>query len=371
MRPASMPSSDRNRFGRIRADVLVVAHSPYALERGRQLLSGRDDVALNGPGLGRRGAIRALAALLRTRTRLVYCIDIGMSTTVVAVLARLLRRRVVVDTGDAAYALAASVGGRSRLGLASVWLGEQAALRAAHHIVVRGHAHLALLPPRPATVIPDVAPDWTVRVDADDIRRDLHLEDSFVVGLVGSINLAPRLGVCYGWDLVEALPSTPPSVKALFVGDGDGLPWLMERASALGVADRCRFVGRVDPTQVARFVSAMDAGLSTQSNDRVGAVRTTGKLPLYLACGCPVIATDVGEAARLLGPLRWTLPYFGVVDREYPRRLAERIRSWVNETPARQAERREEAIGISRTAFDPQEARERLIAVLERARGMS
>ena len=358
---------NRAHFRTQRADgsVLVVGHSPYALERGQQLLSGRLDVVFTAPGSGWRGVARAVTALLRTRPKVVYCIDVGMSTTVVAVAARLLRRRVVLDTGDAAFALAASVGGRSRLGLATVWLGEQAALRAAHHIIVRGQAHLAMLPPRPATVIPDFAPPDAKPHPADDLRRELDLDNSFVVGLVGSLNYAPRLGVCYGWDLIEALAATPSSVTAVIVGDGDGLPWLEHRAMELGVAERCRFVGRVDAARVAHFVSAMDVGLSTQSNDRVGAVRTTGKLPLYLACGCPVIASHVGEAGRLLGPLGWTLPYQGVVDRAYPGRLAERIRDWAEGPQERQTERRQLALHLSRTAFDPGEASERLLAVLE------
>src|SRR5437016_3425111 len=107
-----------NRSRRASAGVLVIAHSPYALQRGQQLLSARRDVVFIGPVGGWRGALSALAACIRTRSKLIYCIDVGMSTTVVAVLARLLRRRVMMDTGDAAFLLAASVGGRSRLGLA-------------------------------------------------------------------------------------------------------------------------------------------------------------------------------------------------------------------------------------------------------------
>jgi glycosyltransferase involved in cell wall biosynthesis len=154
-------------------------------------------------------------------------------------------------------------------------------------------------------------------------------------------------------------------VVALIVGDGDGLPWLERRAAELGVASRCRFVGRVDSNEVDRYVSAMDAGISTQSNDDVGAVRTTGKLPVYLACECPVIASHVGEAARLLGPLGWTLPYRDTLDRRYPRRLAERLRTWASDPPAVHARRREQALHLSRTAFDPEAAAARMLAVVD------
>jgi hypothetical protein len=70
----------------------------------------------------------------------------------------------------------------------------------------------------------------------------------------------------------------------------------------------------------------LDICLSTQSNDLAGQVRTTGKLPLYLACDRFVLASEVGEAARVL-PQEMLVPYAGTKDEQYPERLAERIRT--------------------------------------------
>jgi glycosyltransferase involved in cell wall biosynthesis len=108
----------------------------------------------------------------------------------------------------------------------------------------------------------------------------------------------------------------------------------------------------------------MDAAISTQSNDAVGAVRTTGKLPLYLACGCPVLASHVGEAARLLGPLGWTIPYDGTVDRSYPERLAQAVDRWAAD-PAGTPARREQALSVYREAFDPEPVRARVWGVVD------
>ncbi|MGL6341676.1 MAG: glycosyltransferase, partial [Waterburya sp.] len=55
-------------------------------------------------------------------------------------------------------------------------------------------------------------------------------------------------------------------------------------------------------------------------------VRTTGKLPLYLAYGKYVIATDVGEAKKVLPGVGCLLPYIGVRDNEHPTRLARQIK---------------------------------------------
>jgi glycosyltransferase involved in cell wall biosynthesis len=200
-------------------------------------------------------------------------------------------------------------------------------------------------------------------VSAEKLRGELGLDGGFVVGLVGSLILSPRLGVSYGWDLIEALARTKGRVLALVVGEGSGRAALEARARALGVEERCRFVGRVEPFRVAAYVCAMDAALSTQTNDLVGRVRTTGKLPLYLTCERPVIASHVGEAARLLGPHGWTIPFSGRLDRSYPDRLAERIETWRAEPEAVPA-RRALAARIAAAEFDPVTMRSRLRELL-------
>jgi len=352
----------RDRLG---GSVLAVGHSDYGASRARQLLPSDRTAPIVFAGPGPRGAVRACRAVAGYRVAIVYLVDIGMSTALSALLARILRRRVVVDTGDLTYRLAHSVGGRSRLGLAAVALGERAALRCAHHVVVRGQAHLDYVDGRSASVVPDVAPEEAGPVSGDGVRLRIGVpRDAFVVGLVGSLKWAPRLQRCYGWDLVEALASTRGDVHAIIVGDGDGQAWLRQQAANRGIAERCHFVGRVPPEHVAEWIGAMDAAISTQTNDAVGAVRTTGKLPLYLACGCPVLASHVGEAARLLGPVGWTIPYGGTVDRAYPARLARAIQNWAED--ANHAARRQDALRLAQEAFDPREMRARLDAVLNK-----
>jgi glycosyltransferase involved in cell wall biosynthesis len=256
----------------------------------------------------------------------------------------------VLDTGDAAYELAKSTGSHRGARLVAVRLGERLALALASHVVVRGRAHLELLPGKPATFVPDVAPPAAAPLDGTALRRELDLEGRFVAGLVGSLVWAPRLERCYGWDLVEALPGASADVVALIVGDGSGQDWLERRARELGVLDRCRFVGRQPSDRVAEYIAAMDVGTSTQTNDPVGRVRTTGKLPLYLACGRPVVASHVGEAARLLGPLGWTVRYDGTTDPEFPARLAAKLNDWPRDGDATRT-RREAALELAAREF--------------------
>ena len=108
------------------------------------------------------------------------------------------------------------------------------------------------------------------------------------------------------------------------IGSGDGVPQLKKRADELGLSNMT-FLPSVPVDQVNEHVRLLDVCLSTQTDDLVGWVRTTGKLPLYLANERFIIATDVGEASWVLPP-QMRLAYHGTVDRTYPRRLAERLR---------------------------------------------
>ena len=250
------------------------------------------------------------------------------------------------------------------MALGMVYLGERFMVVSARCVVVRGLAHKAMLPGQVTVYAPDLAPKGAGPRDDAELRQRLGLDNKFVVGIVGSLTLAPRLGTAYGWDLLQAMAVLPDDVTALIVGDGDGRSMLETKARALGVRERCVFVGRVASAAVPSWIGLMHAAISTQTNNSVGAVRTTGKLPLYLACGCPVLASDVGEARRVLGPLGWTIRYDGIVDEAYPARLAEMIAKWVRD-PGGTPMRRRQALELSAQHFDVERVQARVREAVE------
>lgn len=269
--------------------------------------------------------------LRETAPDVVYVFDMGVAGVLAGAWRTLGRSTpLVIDTGDAIAALARSTGMRGPLGLLATSALERFSLRAADHIVVRGTFHRELLAEQRvnATVIPDgVNLGVFSPRDGSAMRRALDLGDGFVVGLVGSSVWSPSLGIAYGWDLIEMLSQVRElPVRGLLVGDGSGIEHLRERARVLGVEDRIVFAGRRPLDELPEILSACDVCLSTQSNDVPGNVRTTGKLPLYLACGRYVLASRVGEAARVL-PGEMLVPYEGTVDKAYPSRLADRVRA--------------------------------------------
>ena len=281
---------------------------------------------------GRLMSIHHLAAaLFRMRPAATWVFDMALAGVVSGSLARATGTRMIVDTGDAITALARQEGTRGRLGVAATRGLEAFSLSTADAIVVRGTEHQRLLQNHGyrATLIPDGVdvPDCQKPSAREAIRREMNVSSELVVGLIGSSVWNPRLGLTYGWDLLEALALVRDlPVVGVVVGDGTGLPHLRERAAALGVEHRLRFLGRRPFEQLPELLAGFDVCLSTQTNDVVGSVRTTGKLPLYMAAGRYVLASRVGEAVRVL-PDAMLIPYEGTVDTTYPVRLAERLRT--------------------------------------------
>jgi glycosyltransferase involved in cell wall biosynthesis len=294
--------------------------------------------------IGYRSASRArsitefLSLIRRERPAVCYVFDLSYSGVIAGIVARTAwRTKLIIDTGDAAYELAKSAGLRGRFGLMLTWLMERIALRLANRVVVRGTYHRELLAGRgvASTVIQDgIDTAAFSTADPGDLRDRLGLHGVLSVGFLGSLVWSERLQIGYGWDLVEAmrlLRGEP--VKGVLIGSGSARPILEARAREYGLGDRMLFLDPVPYENVPRYLAAIDVWLSTQTNDIPGRVRTTGKLPLYLAAGRYVLASDVGEASLVLPP-EMRVPYDGTVDRDYPARLADRLREIMRD-PAR------------------------------------
>jgi glycosyltransferase involved in cell wall biosynthesis len=187
--------------------------------------------------------------------------------------------------------------------------------------------------------------------DVTALRAEMGLEGNLVIGLVGTMAWSDRHQMGYGWDVIEALGLLGEAkVRALLIGDGNGRAILERRAEQLEVRDRVVFTGALPYRDLPRYLSAIDVCVSTQSNDLVGMVRTTGKLPLYLACGKYVIATDVGEASRVLPGVGTLLPYEGVRDDRHPARLAECVQGLLENPQHLDVSRK--ARSVAREHFD-------------------
>ncbi len=311
--------------------------------------------------------LRNLVNLVRFRPALCYVFDMGFSGVLAAGMFRMVSRcRVIVDTGDAIYELSRSTG-RGRVGLYLTKQLERYGFAISDRVVVRSHPHQELLASQGigADVIPDgVDLEQFYPRDEDDLRRHFGLTGFVVAGTLGSLIWNQRLDMCYGWELVEVIHRLRHlPIKGLVIGDGNGLARLKERCAVLGIEDRMVFAGRIPYDDLPRYLNLMDICISTQTNDAVGQVRTTGKLPLYLACGRFVLATAVGEAGRLL-PREMLVTYNGVKDLDYPERLANRVQELLEHPVALQEGKKN--VALARAHFDYNHLAARLREIFER-----
>lgn len=133
------------------------------------------------------------------------------------------------------------------------------------------------------------------------IRDQLHISDNTIVfGIVGSLQWNPRVGYCYGVELVQAVTRVSrPDVVVLIVGDGDGKPQL-EHMAGSELGRRVILTGRVEREQVANYLAAMDVASLPQSMDGVGNFRYTTKLSEYIAASLPILTGQL--------PMTYDLP---------------------------------------------------------------
>lgn len=108
-------------------------------------------------------------------------------------------------------------------------------------------------------------------------------------------NLVDLKGHDLAIEALALLGSQHPGAQLCIVGDGPLRQALQAQARARGVESRVRFAGRVPNEQLAPWYSAADA--------LVLASRSEGWANVLLesmACGTPVVATDVGGSAEVV-----------------------------------------------------------------------
>ena len=304
--------------------------------------------------------------LARVKPQLVYVFDMSYSGVLAASVYKLATGCcLIIDTGDAIYELARSMG-RGAIGLWLTRLLEKLSFTASDRIVVRGTFHQRLLAERgiEASLINDGA-DTTrfTPLNVDEIRKRHGLDRALTIGVMGSCVWSEKQQTCYGWELLETirlLKGAP--VKGIIIGAGSGIPRLKARCEEYGIEDRVLFFGHVPYDDLPSYLNLIDVCLSTQTNDVVGQVRTTGKLPLYMAAGRYVLASRVGEAALVLDE-DMLVEYEGVKDSAYPQRLADRV-SALLDSPEK-LESGLKNIAIAQAQFDYSALAEKMAALLD------
>ena len=94
---------------------------------------------------------------------------------------------------------------------------------------------------------------------------------------------------------VEALAALPEEAVLILVGDGPDRPWLEQRIAAPDVAGRVRMLGVRPHDELPALLAAADVMVLPTASEGLANVWVEA-----LACGTPVVTTDVGGAPEVI-----------------------------------------------------------------------
>jgi glycosyltransferase involved in cell wall biosynthesis len=222
-------------------------------------------------------------------------------------LRRPLRRMPLVAHFHGPWAAESRASGSSsRLAAAAKHAVEALVYRRAEMLIVHSHAFkrvlvesYGIMPWQVAVVLPGVDLDRFTPADRAAARARLGLPEHAKV--VASVRrLVPRMGLDTLLQSVARLePEACADLVVLIAGDGPERPALERQAVELGIGGRIRFVGRLaDDELVDLYRAANLCVVPSRALEGFGLVVLEA-----LACGTPVLATDVGGLAEALGPL--------------------------------------------------------------------
>lgn len=173
-----------------------------------------------------------------------------------------------------------------------------------HISVLRNGVDLALFHPR----------------DRHFLRHQLNLAGHVLLS-VG--NLVPLKGNHLTIEALERLPDT----HLVVVGEGPEKPRLRELAERLGLGQRVHFLGDIPQNELPLYYSGADALILASSREGWANV-----LLEAMACGTPVVATDVGGNREVVAA-----PEAGVLMSERtPEALRHAVLNLFNALPSRQ-----------------------------------
>jgi glycosyltransferase involved in cell wall biosynthesis len=127
------------------------------------------------------------------------------------------------------------------------------------------------------------------------VRQRYRLGKARVVGFAGSLK------AWHGVDLLlRAAVRLDPDVRILIVGDGPERSKLEVLASELRIADRVVFTGAVPYQAIPEHLAAMTVAVAPYRR-QTDFYFSPLKIVEYLATGLPVVASDQGDLAHLVG----------------------------------------------------------------------
>ncbi len=152
-------------------------------------------------------------------------------------------------------------------------------------------ANLPAMVGRDVHAVPKGVDAELFRPDGADVRTQLGLADRRVIVSAG--RFVPMKNMALLVEALARLRQADSTVHLLLVGEGPEQRALEQQAVRLGVADAVTFAGYVPQDRMAPFYRAADVfALASEFDNSPNVVLEA------MACGVPVVATDVGGVAE-------------------------------------------------------------------------
>ncbi|MFH1031248.1 MAG: glycosyltransferase [Chloroflexota bacterium] len=224
--------------------------------------------------------------------------------------------------------------------------GERDAVQSCHRIIASTERekealieYYGAMPERIGIVPCGVNPDLFHPSDKEKAKRELGFTDQKVILFVGRIE--PLKGIDRLLQAITYLPEKT-GLKLVIIGGGEQSRSEMERlqklSDQLGIRDMVVFPGVVEHQQLPRYYNAADVSVVASYYESFGLVALES-----LACGIPVIATDVGDLRDIIR--QGETGY--IVDSNVPRSLAEKITLILNQPKQNSTQIRESVLRFS------------------------
>jgi len=160
--------------------------------------------------------------------------------------------------------------------------------------IARRVAEIGAPLPVPLTVIPNgVDPPKLAPTDRLHVRRALGIPDAaLVVGSVGRLVAVKGFGTAI--EAIQCVRDQGLDLHLILVGDGPLHAALVRQAAVRGLSDQVHFAGQ--QREIGSWLAAMDVFINSSQSEGMSQA-----LLEAMSVGLPLIATDVGDSARVVG----------------------------------------------------------------------
>lgn len=175
---------------------------------------------------------------------------------------------------------------------------------------------------------------------------DLPMEKRFKIVFTGNIGFAQGLDI---------LPRTAVLLKKkhvectfIIIGDGRYMEEFKREIVKYSVEDMFFLLGRKKPEEIPAYLAWCDVAFISFADNPLFAMTIPAKLQSYMACGIPVLAAATGETQRVIEEAGCGM----TCDLGDHRALAENIIKFINISPKKICDMRENALNYSRQFFN-------------------